>query len=51
MKANFIIIKILVHMRVIVETATGYTTGNIKGYGEKGKKKMDLLKIIKHYRL
>lgn len=35
MKANFIIIKILVHMRVIVETATGYTTGNIKGYGEK----------------
>lgn len=51
MKANFIIIKMLVHMRVIVEIAIGYIIENIKGFGEKGRKKMDLLKIIKHYRL
>ena len=35
MKANFIIIKMLVYMRVIVETATGYTIENIKEYGGK----------------
>lgn len=35
MKANFIIIKMLVYIRVIVETATGYTIENIKGSGEK----------------
>ena len=51
MKANFIITKMLVYIELIAVTVIGYITGNIKGYGEKGKKKMDLLKIIKHYRL
>lgn len=37
MKANFIIIKMLVYIRVIVETAIGYIIENIKGYGGKGK--------------
>jgi hypothetical protein len=51
MKANFIIIKMLVYIRVIVEIATGYTIGNIKGFGEKEGREMDLLKIITHYRI
>lgn len=35
MKVNFIIIKMLVYIGLIVTTAIGYTTGNIKEYGEK----------------
>ena len=38
MKANFIIIKMLAHIGLIVEIATGYTIENIKEFGEKERK-------------
>ena len=40
MKANFIITKMLAYIELIVIIAIDYTTGNIKEYGEKEKKKI-----------